>query len=61
MRDVNFRELRRGEVRRTHIPRTPVNKGKREGPGPLAAPALFLATLFYQSTYSLKVDDHAVF
>jgi hypothetical protein len=47
--------------RRNRIPRTRVNKGKREGPGLLIAPALFLAALFYQSTYSLKEDDHAVF
>jgi hypothetical protein len=44
-----------GDVpRRIHLPRTRVHKGKREGPRLLIAPALFLAALFYQSTYSLK-------
>jgi hypothetical protein len=42
------------ELRRILLPRTPVNKGKREGPGLLIAPALFFVALFYQSTYSLK-------
>jgi hypothetical protein len=28
--DVNFLELRYGEVRRIPLPRTPVNKGKRK-------------------------------
>jgi hypothetical protein len=36
----NFRELRNGEVRRMPIPRTRVNKGKREGRGCYYAPAL---------------------
>jgi hypothetical protein len=27
---ANFRELRHGELRRIHLPRTPVNKGKGE-------------------------------
>jgi hypothetical protein len=31
MLDVNFSELCLGEVRRIHLPRTPVNKGKKEG------------------------------
>src|SRR5215212_7742288 len=31
----NFREHLRGEVRRTPIPRTPVNKGKRKGRSPV--------------------------
>ena len=38
---ANFRELRYGDVRRIHIPRTSVNKGKREGRG-CYAPALGL-------------------
>src|SRR5215210_2506526 len=32
---ANFRELRKGEVRRIPLPRTWVNKGKGEGPGPV--------------------------
>src|SRR5215208_7186596 len=30
---ANFLELRHGEVRRIHLPRTPVNKGKKKGRG----------------------------
>jgi hypothetical protein len=39
MQDANFGELRKGEVRRILIPRTPVNKGKRKGRA-LEGPAL---------------------
>jgi hypothetical protein len=28
---MNFRELRKGEVRGIALPRTPVNKGKKKG------------------------------
>ena len=42
MLEGNFRELWKGEVRRIHIPRTPVNKGKKgaeaaNSPGPQLA------------------------
>jgi len=35
MLDADFRELWIGEVRRTLLPRTPVNKGKRKGRSPV--------------------------
>jgi hypothetical protein len=34
----NFGELRMGEVRRIHLPRTPVNKGRKEGRSPSVGP-----------------------
>ena len=36
----NFLELRKGEVRRILLPRTPVNMGVRKGRGFLRTPAL---------------------
>ena len=43
---ANFREFAEGEVRRIPLPRTWVNKGKREGPT-LYEPTL-LAPTFYR-------------
>ena len=37
---INFRELRKAEVRRIFLPRTPVNKGLRKGRGSYYAQAL---------------------
>jgi hypothetical protein len=33
MLDVDFREILQGELPRIHLPRTPVNKGRKEGQG----------------------------
>ena len=41
----NFSERRRGEVLRIHLPRTPVNKGKRKGRS-CYAPALYYLAVF---------------
>jgi hypothetical protein len=39
--DLDFRELRLGEVLRIYLPRTPVNRGKNEGRSPMLLPSSY--------------------
>ena len=39
---ANFSELRRGEVRRIPLPRTPVNKGMKKGRGVVPQPQVLV-------------------
>jgi hypothetical protein len=39
--DLDFRELRQGEVLRIPLPRTPVNRGKIEGLSPMLRPSSY--------------------
>jgi hypothetical protein len=52
----NFGELYTDELRRTPLPRIPVNKGKKKGRSCYCAPALFSPINRKQGTADLQAD-----
>src|SRR5918993_1136017 len=54
---ANFLELRYGEVRRTLLLRTPVNKAKKEGPEPLRTPAQVSRTDYFWLATLLRLGQ----